>query len=437
MTINESTSRRDFLASSAKVGAAGTLAATVLTAKPAVGFGGFHRGSDETIRIGVVGCGGRGTGAAIDAVTADSQTKIIAMADMFEDRVEMSLEGLQTEIPNNVDVPEERRFSGFDCYKKLLETEIDMVILATPPHFRPAQLAAAVEANKHVFCEKPVGVDAPGVRSVLKSCELAAEKGLSVVSGLCWRYDVGVNEVMKRIKDGAIGDITSVQVNYLTGELWHRGDDPNWSRMEYQLRNWLYFNWLSGDHAAEQHIHSIDKALWLMDDVPPVACYGSGGRQVRTDPKWGNIYDHFATVFEWEDGRRAFSQCRQIDGCFTDTNDYVFGTTGTAEILGKKKINNAEGEWRFKGKSPSMYEMEHRELMKSIRTSIPINNGKYMSYSTLMALMAREASYTGQRIKWEEYMNSETKLGPDRYEMFDYEPDPVAMPGRSHKTKKQ
>lgn len=437
MSKNTPTSRRGFLTSSAKVAAAGTLLTSSLTPKKALGFGGFHQGADETIRIGVVGCGGRGTGAALNAVEADSQTKVIALADMFQDRITMSLDGLMTEIPDNCSVPEERQFTGFDCFERILETEIDVVILATPPHFRPMQLAAAVAAGKHVFCEKPVGVDAPGIRSVLETCDKAEANGLSVVSGLCWRYDIGVNEVMKRIKDGAIGDITAIQTNYLTGELWHRGDNPEWSKMEYQLRNWLYFNWLSGDHIAEQHIHSIDKALWLMDDVPPVACYGSGGRQKRTDEKYGNVYDHFATVYEWEDGRKAFSHCRQMAGCWTETNDHVFGTDGKAEILGKKKITNADGEWMFKkGKTVGMYVNEHIQLMKSIRTGIPINNGKYMSYSTLMALMGRDASYTGKRLKWDEYLASDEKLGPDRYEMFDYEPAPIAVPGKSIKKRK-
>lgn len=236
--------------------------------------------------------------------------------------------------------------------------------------------------------------------------------------------------MISRIKDGAIGKIRTIQENYLTGTLWHRGDNPNWSRMEYQLRNWLYYTWLSGDHIAEQHIHSLDKSLWLMDDLPPTSCYGTGGRLVRTNAQWGNVYDHFACVFEWEDQDvKTFSHCRQMADCFTDTQDYVIGTEGTAEVL-NFQITNAEGKQSFKQKNkPSMYDVEHQHLFKSIRENQPINNGQYMSFSTLMAIMGREACYTGQKITWDELMKSETRLGPENYEWNDYEPAAVAKPG--------
>jgi predicted dehydrogenase len=232
-----------------------------------------------------------------------------------------------------------------------------------------------------------------------------------------------------RIKDGAIGDIKMIQENYLTGTLWHRGDKPEWSQMEYQLRNWLYYNWLSGDHIAEQQIHSLDKGLWLMDDVPPASCYGSGGRLVRTNEKWGNVYDHFATVFEWEGSDvKMFSQCRQMAGCFNNVDDYVVGTKGSAKVL-SWEITNEQGTQNLQQKGkPSMYDVEHQHLFRSIREGKPINNGTYMSYSTLMAIMGREACYTGQKITWDELMASETRLGPTNYEMGDYEPAPVAKP---------
>ena len=226
-----------------------------------------------------------------------------------------------------------------------MDTDIDVVLLCTTPHFRPVQLRAAVEAGKHVFCEKPVAVDGPGVRDVLATSKMAAEKGLNLVSGLCWRYDLGVLETMQRIQDGAIGDIRSIQENYLTGTLWHRGQDPSWSEMEYQMRNWLYFTWLSGDHIVEQHIHSLDKALWLNGDVPPARAFGLGGRQVRTDDKWGNIYDHFAVCYEWESGVKAFAYTRQMSGCYNNVDDYVLGTKGSAVIL-RNTIENDEGTWK-------------------------------------------------------------------------------------------
>lgn len=417
---NKNLNRRSFISTSSGAIAAGAIASQAL---PSFGV---HTSGRNTLRVGLIGCGGRGTGAVRNATNADPDVEVTALADAFPDRIDSCLETLNKQIPQKIKVTDETRFSGFDAAKNLINSNVDVIILATPPHFRPAQLRLAVEAGKHVFCEKPVGVDVPGVKSVLESCEMAERNGQSVVSGLCWRYDQGVREVMKHIKDGAIGDIHTIQENYLTGTLWHRGDDPNWSRMEYQLRNWLYFNWLSGDHIAEQHIHSLDKALWLMNDQPPATCYSTGGRLVRTNEKWGNVYDHFATVYEWENGVKAFSHCRQMAGCHTNVEDYVFGSKGKAEVL-RFKIN---GDKVFKGKKPSMYDSEHQELFHSIRSGNPINNGKYMCYSTLMALIGRDAAYTGQKIKWDEYLKSEKRLGPDEYDWNDYEPDPVALPGK-------
>lgn len=419
--------RRNFISTSAKIAAAGSIAASIAPSRAM----GFHNSVYDTLKIGLVGCGGRGTGAVMNAAKADSNTKVVALADAFMDRIETCAKSIKNEIPDQMAVDKDHMFTGFDCYQKLCDSDVDVVLLATPPHFRPAQLKAAVEAGKHVFCEKPVGVDVPGVKSVMKTCELAEEKGLSVVSGLCWRYDLGVNDVIGRIKDGAIGDIKMIQENYLTGTLWHRGDNPAWSQMEYQLRNWLYYTWLSGDHIAEQHIHSLDKGLWLMDDVPPASCYGSGGRLVRTNKKWGNVYDHFATVFEWDNSDvKMFSQCRQMAGCYSDTNDYVVGTKGSARVLSWEIINE-QGKQNLKQKGkPSMYDVEHEHLFRSIRNGKPINNGTYMSYSTLMAIMGREACYTGEKITWDELMASDARLGPEKYVMGDYEPAKVAKPGR-------
>ena len=440
--------RRNFMSTSASLAAAGTLGSSLLP-KPAFGY---HNNVDDTLKIGLVGCGGRGTGAVLNALNADSNSKVTALADAFQDRIDSCAKSLSKELSttddNGKQIPSERMavdrdhmFTGFDCHEKICQTDIDVVLLATPPHFRPAQLKAAVAAGKHVFCEKPVGVDVPGVKSVMESCKAAEAKGLSVVSGLCWRYDLGVNEMINRIKDGAIGEIRMIQENYLTGTLWHRGegtfDDKThrktlWSPMEYQLRNWLYYNWLSGDHIAEQHIHSLDKSLWLMNDVPPVSCYGSGGRLVRTNKKYGNVYDHFSTVFEWADSDvKTFSACRQMAGCFNDVDDHIVGTKGTAKIIGWE-IKNEDGKQSFKKEQkgkPSMYDVEHQHLFRSIRNGETINNGTYMSYSTLMAIMGREACYTGKRITWDELMKDETRLGPEKYEWGDYEPAPIAKPG--------
>lgn len=426
--VPDKPNRRKFMADSSRFAAAGAVLASGGSAWSA----GFHHGNNDTLKVGLVGCGGRGTGAVVNAVNADSNIQLVGMADAFRDRIDSSARELQTQIPDQMKVAEEGKFTGFDCCEKMLEqVDLDVVLLAAPPHFRPAQLAACVAANKHAFVEKPIAVDVPGVKSVLASCQLAREKGLSIVSGLCWRYDWKVQEMIKRIQDGAIGEIRAIQENYLTGLLWHRGDKPEWSRMEYQLRNWLYFNWLSGDHLAEQHIHSVDKALWLMGDRLPKSVYGSGGRLVRTDPMFGNIYDHFSCVFEWEDSDiKVFTHCRQMPCPFNDTEDYVIGTNGNAEIL-RGVIRNGDGVERVRApqNTPGMYDAEHIEFFKSIRTGPPINNGEYMCYSTLMCLMGRDACYTGARIVTEEYWKDETRLGPESYEWNDYEPEPVQKPG--------
>lgn len=418
----KTTDRRTFLSTGAAVTAGGLIAANTSTA-----FGGYHAAGDDRLNVGLIGCGGRGTGAAINACNADPKVKITALADAFIDRVDSCLNTLSKKVGDRLDVGD-NKFAGFDNYKQLIDSNVDVIILATPPHFRPSHLQACVEAGKHVFCEKPVGVDVPGVKKVMEACKTAKDKGLSIVSGLCWRYDHGVRATMEEIKNGAIGEILSIQENYLTGELWHRGENPDWSQMEYQMRNWLYFNWLSGDHPAEQHIHSLDKALWLMDDAPPVRCYSMGGRQKRVDERYGNVYDHFASVFEWKNGTKCHSYCRQQAGCFNNVEDYVVGTNGSARILKNEVISKGD-TWKFKGKKPSMYDVEHKFLFESIRNAAPINNGEYMCNSTLMALIARDSAYTGKNIEWDDYMKSEVILGPTEYAWGDYTPGDIPVPG--------
>jgi len=420
--------RRHFLVGAGTLGAGALFGGSAAAAS----LNHFHGSGTEVIKVGLIGCGGRGTGAAVDALKADSQTEVTVLADVFEDRVASCLESLQGEFPDRVNVPPENRFAGFDAYRQVMATDVDVVLLCTPPHFRPQHLEAAVAAGKHVFCEKPVAVDVPGCHRVLAACRQAKEKSLAVVSGLCWRYDLKVNEVIKRIQYGAIGDIVAIQENYLTDTLWHRGRDPQWSEMEYQLRNWLYFTWLSGDHIVEQHIHSLDKALWLNDDQLPVKCVGMGGRQVRTDEKWGNIYDHFACCFEWENGVKAFTFTRQMNGCANDTEDYVMGSKGRARIL--RGIIETEGDmWRYRGEQPSMYVLEHKALLDSIRQGAPINDGVFMTHSTLMAIMGREACYTGQVITRDQLLADTVVLGPANYEWGDVDPGLIAMPGRPGK----
>lgn len=420
--MTHDSSRRKFLQTSSAAVAAGAITSMAPKAVHAQGSG--------TLKVGLIGCGGRGSGAAVNAMRADDNVSLTAMCDLFEDRLAQGKKLLQRQLKERFAVTDETSFSGFDGYKALLNTDVDVVILATTPHFRPQHLEAAIAAGKHVFCEKPVAVDPTGVRQVLETVRKAKEKDLSIVSGLCWRYDYGVRETMSRIKDGAVGDIRSIQENYLTGTLWHRGRKDDWSEMEYQQRNWMYFTWLSGDHIVEQHIHSLDKALWLMDDQPPVRAYGLGGRQVRTDDKWGHVFDHFSVVFEWANGVRCHAYTRQMPRCFNQTEDFVYGTKGSAKVLAHQ-IADMDGKqtFKYKGPKPSMYDVEHKELFAGIRSGNIINNGEYMSYSTLMAILGREVCYTGENISWEDAINSPMDLTPAAYEWGDVPVPAVAVPG--------
>ncbi len=388
-----------------------------------------HEGSSDIIRIGLVGCGGRGTGAVVNALMADPLVELVSMGDTFADRAELCLENLQADenVGSRISIDKDHIFSGFDAYKAVVDSGIDVVLLATPPHFRPEHFAYVVEQGKHCFIEKPVAVDAPGVLSIQKSSEIAKQKGLSVVSGLCWRYDEGVQATMQQIQDGAIGEIIAIESTYNAGTLWHRGDESNWSQMEYQVRNWIYHTWLSGDHIVEQAIHSLDKTAWLMGDASPVKATGIGGRQQRTDEKYGNVFDHHVVFYEYANGVPVHFTCRQQENCTTHVDETVFGTKGTAKIL-KHRIDG-ETKWRYREKKPSMYVLEHQALYNSIREGNPINNGDYMANSTMIAIMGRMCTYTGQELTWEQAINSVEQLGPEAYSWTDFPEAEVAIPG--------
>lgn len=389
-----------------------------------------HAQGTEILRVGLIGCGGRGTGAAQDTMQADKYAHVVALADAYEDRLQTCRQGLTRRFAEQAPIKDEHCYVGVDAYKKLLaEVDVDVVLLCTPPHFRPAHLEAAINAGKHIFCEKPIATDPTGVRKVLELSRMAQEKNLNLVSGLCWRYDLGVKETINRIKDGAIGNIVATQENYLTGTLWQRVRKEDWTDMDFQLRNWLYFKWLSGDHIVEQFIHSLDKSLWLHNDEPPKLAYGLGGRQVRTAPEFGDVYDHFSVVYEWADGTRTFAHTRQMANCFNQTEDFVYGTKGTAEVLAHK-IDAYDTTWKYDGPKPSMYQEEHREMYKAIRSGNTINNGKYMCYSTLMAILGREVCYSGNKIEWNTLLNSPMDLAPPNYERDTPPPKvQVAEPG--------
>ncbi len=396
--------------------------------------GNVHALGSDVLKVGLVGCGGRGTGAAGQALRADRNVKLWAMADAFEDRLQSSLAGLQAdrELMGKIDVPAERRHVGFDAYRNVIES-CDVVLLCTPPHFRPLHLRTAVQANRHVFVEKPVAVDAPGVRSVLATCEEARQRRLSIVSGLCLRFDNSFKDTVQRIQDGAIGEIVTLQANDLRGPIWRRTREPGMSEMAWQMRNWYYYTWLSGDFNVEQHVHFLDVCAWIMRDTYPVRCYGTGGRQVRTGPEFGHIYDHFAVVYEYENGTKLFSTCRQQPGCRNDMSGHAVGRRGSALLSERRRgmVLRTEGNERvYDGPSNNMYQTEHDVFFASIRNGQPINNGVYMAKSTLMAIQARMAAYTGQMVTWDQAMNSRQDLSPSGY-TWDARPpaSEVAMPG--------
>lgn len=387
--------------------------------------------NSETLKIGLVGCGNRGSGAAREALLADENSQLVALGDVFADQVEAAHAKFTkgSSLKGRVDVPEERRFSGFDAYKGVI-AHCDVVVLAATPAFRPKHLRAAIEAGCHVFCEKPIAVDPAGVRHVMESCRMAKEKNVSLVSGLCYRYENSKRDIMTRIHDGQIGDVIAMETKYNTSSLWHKGREEKWSEVEYQIRNWLYFAWLSGDHINEQHIHSLDKIAWAMGDVYPAKATASGGRTVRTEEKYGNIYDHFNTTYEWANGVKGYSSCRQWANSSTDVNDHIMGTKGKATIQ-QHLIETYDGKrWQHeKAKDDNMYQNEHNALFASIRSGDHINNGEYMCNSTLMAIMARMSAYTGKTITWDEALNSDLDLMPKNLDFGDITIDPIAVPG--------
>jgi predicted dehydrogenase len=393
---------------------------------------GVHAAGSDVLKVGLVGCGGRGTGAAGQALHADPHVKLWAMADAFRDHLDSSLTRLRQDqtLAGKIDVTAERCFAGFDAYRQLIASGVDVVLLCTPPHFRPLHLRAAVQANKHVFAEKPVAVDAPGVRSVLASCQEARRRNLSVVSGLCLRYSNAYREMMRRLHDGAIGDLRALQANDLRGRIWVFPRQQSWSDMEWQMRNWYYFTWLSGDFNVEQHVHNLDVCAWAMRDQYPVRCQGMGGRQVRTGPEFGTIYDHFAVVYEYANGTRLFSNTRQQVNCKNEIAVHALGSRGTALISERRQAITGPKPWSLPGrKDNDFFQTEHDELFAGIRNSRPINNGEYMCKSTLLAIMGRMAAYTGQEITWEMALNSREDLTPPRYQWGRLPTPAVAMPG--------
>ncbi len=417
-----SSSRRDFLKKSTAAVFGGAVASG-LGAIP----GAYAAGSDM-IKVGLIGCGSRGSGAAEDVLESAPGVKLVAMGDAFQDHIGKSLQVL-SKLGDKADVPKDRQFAGFGAFEKVLECDVNYVILATPPGFRPWHLKAAVEAGKHIFAEKPVAVDGPGIRAVLEIDELARSKGLGIGVGTQRHHQTGYVETLKRIHDGAIGEITAARAYWNQGPIWVHPKQETWSDMEWQMRNWYYFTWLCGDHIVEQHVHNLDVVNWAMG-THPVRAVGVGGRQVRTDPVYGHIYDHFSIDYEFGNGVHEASMCRQIPGCENNVSEVLAGTKGFVQV--NKYAITGEKSWKFEGANNKPYVQEHTDLIKSIRSGKPYNELKAVTETTLTAIMGRMAAYTGQAVTWEQALNSEESLMPPKLDW--QEPlavAPVALPGRT------
>lgn len=424
-----SVSRRTFLQ-----GAAIAAAPVVLGRKAHA----IAKSDPDVLKVGLIGCGGRGSGAAFNALRAENGTVVLtAVADLFPDRIESCLTNLKKELgpeqEARVQVDPEHRFTGFDSGEKLLRSGVDVVILATPPHFRPAHLRAAVEAGKHVFCEKPIAVDAPGVRSVLETVERARAKKLVLVSGFCWRSKYGHRATYAKIHEGAIGSLRAIYSTYLSSPNTTRKRESGWSDMEFHMRNWYNFVWLSGDHIVEQAVHSLDKMAWALRDAPPISVVALGGRQAREGDESGNAWDHFSATYEYKDGVQGFHVARQWPGAFNQNDDMVLGEKGVAIINGWDNDFRISGEkpWRFEGEDNDMYQTEHDELFAAIRAGKERNDGVWMARSTMLAIMARMSAYTGEKLTWEQALASQETFGLERYELGKLVLAPVAVPGHT------
>ncbi len=415
---NAGANRRDFLRTTAAA-AAGAASLGALTSVHAAG-------SDE-IKVGLIGCGGRGTGAAEQSATSDPGIRIVALADTFEDHLNSCRSSLKEKIGDKFAVKDDHCFVGFDAYQKLIDSGVDLVLLATPPGFRPTHLKAAIDAGKHVFTEKPVGVDGPGIRSAMATADEAKRRGLAIVAGTQRRHQAPYLESMKAIHDGTLGEVTSGRCYWNQGSLWNKPREDSWSDAEWQLRNWLYFTWLSGDHIVEQHVHNLDVLNWAIGAHPDRAV-GMGGRQVRIGPEYGHIYDHFAVEYEYPNGVSVQSFCRQIPNCENNVSETVVGTKGAWTSNGYRFTGKADHDRiRDKGKNP--YEQEHIDLVESIRKGTPLNELKTVAESTLTAIMGRMSTYTGKAVTWDEALNSKQVLMPEQLAWGPMPVPPVAMPG--------
>lgn len=421
-----STTRRGFLATSAA--AVGTASLGVV---PTV-----HAAGKQQLKVAIVGCGGRGTGAAENICEAAGTTydvKIHALADLFEDNLKNGYNNLKNNgtVGPKFDVTEDRCFSGFDAYKAAIDAA-DLVILATPPGFRPQHIEYTINAGKHLFTEKPVAVDATGIRKVLAAADQAKAKNLCVVAGTQRRHQAGYLESMKKIHGGEIGDVKFARVFWNQGNIWARDRKPEWSDFEYQCRNWYHYTWLCGSNFVEQHVHNLDVASWALKDAVPVRCVGMGGRQVNTAEKFGNSYDHFAVDFEFPDGVHVLSMARQIDNCADSVSEHIVGTKGAADLGSGSYTFRGDGLGRLRIRNEvNPYVQEHIDLLAAISSGTPINELTTVAHSTMIAIMGRMSAFTGQEVTWEQALNSKEDTFPSKFVFGPYPFPAVPMPGQT------
>ncbi len=418
MSDQSGLTRRDFVRTTTAMAAAAALAP-----------GAFADEDPPPLKVGLIGCGGRGTGAAEDCMKAGPNVHLVAMGDLFPDRLKSSKDYLAGKKHNGFKVEEGRCHVGFDAYKRVIDSDVDLVLLTTPPGFRPLHVETAVDAGKHVFMEKPVAVDPPGVRRILAAGEKAKGKNLGIISGTQYRHHEKFLQTIDRVEEGAIGEVMAGRAYYNVGGAWHRGRKDDWSEMEYQLRNWYYFTWLSGDHFVEQHIHTIDVTDWVMGSHP-VKAVAVGGRLVRTDKKFGNIYDHFAVDYEYPDGKHVMSMARHFPGAAQHVGAHFQGTKGTAAPY--TGVIEGENAWTYTGGKNigHAYRQEHKDLIDSIRAGTPLNMTKQVAESTMTAIMGREAAYTGEVVEWDKIMASDLTLMKDDIAFGPADMRPVPLPGQ-------
>ncbi|MCP3918946.1 MAG: Gfo/Idh/MocA family oxidoreductase [bacterium] len=410
-TQSNQTTRRDFL----KTSAAGAASLGGLSLAQAA-----HAAGSDVIRVGMIGCGGRCSGAAAQILAAGPFVKLVAMYDIFEDRLRVSKAAIEDERPGQVAVDDDHCFTEFDGYEHVIASS-DVVLIACASKFHPMYAEAAVEAGKHVFVEKPHGIDPVGVRRMMAACDLAREKGVSIVSGLQSRHHRGWQETISRIHDGAIGDIVSMQSMFLRGPYRTYERERELTETQYQFRNWYHFRWLSGDDVTQSLVHNVDRMSWVMGEELPTWCFGLGGRSSSFGEIYGDMFDHHSAVYEYASGARLHALCRTQVGCYNNGGDVIMGTKGVCH-LSKCQIKG-ETNWKFEGEHNNPYQAEQQALIDSIREGVPLNSGSYMGNSTMVAVLGQLACYTGKPTTWDEVATSDIEFGPSPDESsFETEP---------------